>query len=128
MSDPRQKKMERYPDAWQARLPAELTAWVIRPRRVESFHDDSVPASKWRGYDASGNLCYYHHCFTQWDDVFDDEEPYRRLILSESLEAWRRLDGRWLRVLQRDVGPHRCHGGSFHSGFEVVAAQAIPRL
>jgi hypothetical protein len=120
--------MERYPETWQARLPSELIAWVIWPSRVESFHDESVPASKWRGYDAGQNLCYDRHSFTLWEDVYDDEEPYQRLILNESLEAWRCLDGRWLRWLQRSEGSDRCKGGSFDSGFAIVSSHAIPRL
>jgi hypothetical protein len=120
--------MERYPETWQARLPCAMMAFVVWPARVESFHDDSVPAAKWRGYDACGKLCYYRHRFTQWEDVYDDEEPYRRLILSETLEAWRCLDGRWLRSLQRSEGPNRCVGGGRDSGFELVSSHAIPRL
>jgi hypothetical protein len=120
--------MERYPESWQARLPSELIAWVVWPQRVESFHDESVPAAKWRGYDAAGNLCYYRHRFTLWDDVYDDEEPYQRLILSESLEAWRCLDGRWLRSTLRHEGSDRCRRGTYDSGFEVVSSHEIPRL
>jgi len=120
--------MERYPESWQARLPADLHEKVFWPQRVEAFHEDSVPAAKWRGYDTVGKLCYYRHVFTQWDDVYDDEDPYRRLILSESLEAWRLLDGRWVRHLQHTEGPDQCRGGAKDSGFEVVSSQHIPRL
>lgn len=120
--------MQRESDSWQARLPAEFLTWVIWPQYVESFHDDSVPASKWRGYDARGELCYYRHQYSQWDAVYDDEEPYARLIQSETLEAWRALDGRWLRKIVRAEGADHCTGVANDSGFEVVAAKLIPRL
>jgi len=120
--------MLREPDAWQARLPQAMLDRVVLPLRLESFHDESVPASKWRGYDLIGNLCYYRHWFALWDDVVDDEEPYRRLILTESLEAWRCQDGSWIRQLQRSEGADQCRGGGFDSGFEVVAPHAIARL
>lgn len=120
--------MLRDPDSWQARLPLDMFGRVVMPLRVESFHDDGVPASKWRGYDVAGNLCYYRHGFSMWEDVADDEEPYRRLVLSESLEAWRCHDGKWLRQVQRVEGADYCQGGGFDSGFEIVPPQAIPRL
>lgn len=31
--------------------------------RFEFHHDESIPASKWRGYDAAGELCWYRHSF-----------------------------------------------------------------
>jgi hypothetical protein len=106
----------------------DLLTCVVWPHRLESFHDESVPASKWRGYDSQGNLCYYRHWFSLWDEVTDDDEPYRRLLLAESLEAWRRRDGAWIRQIQRTEGAGVCRGGERDSGFEVVPAQAIPRL
>ncbi len=121
--------MERDHDSWQARLPAELQAHVFWPVRVESHHDDSVPASKWRGYDALGQLCYYRHHYAQWDYSFDDEdEPCMRMLRSESFEAWRCLNGQWLRRVQAVEGPGRCGGGARDGGFEVVPPQQIPRL
>ena len=120
--------MLRESDSWQARLPIEMLERVVCPQRVESFHDKSVPASKWRGYDSVGALCYYRHWFALWDDCPDDEEPYRRLMVSESLEAWRTTDGNWIRQILRSEGADACHGGGFDSGFELVAPQAIPRL
>lgn len=119
--------MEHDTDAWQIRLPAELQTWVIWPLAIESFREDSIPAAKWRGYDTGGRLCYYRHVYSLWEDVYDDEEPYRRLVVSELLEAWRTLDGRWIRNVQRSEGPCRCRGASYDSGFEIVAPQAIPR-
>lgn len=106
----------------------DMLTSVVWPHRLEDFHDESVPASKWRGYDLQGNLCYYRHWFSLWDDVADDDQPYRRLLLAESLEAWRRLDGTWIRQIQRTEGVGACRGGDFDSGFEIVAPQAIPRL
>ena len=120
--------MLRVSDAWQARLPIALHEDIVPPIRVEAFHDDGVPASKWRGYDERGDLCYYRHSFSLWDDVVDDEEPYRRLVLSESLEAWRCHDGTWLRHLQRNQGEGHCRGDNLDKGFEIVSSQAIPRL
>jgi len=120
--------MERISESWQARLPFELQSWVVCPQRLESFCDNSVPAAKWRGYDAGGNLCYYRHSFSQWEEMADDEEPYQRLIMSESLEAWRGLDGRWFRFLQRTVGPDQCSRRSHGKVLEVVPAHAIPRF
>lgn len=49
--------MERNRDFWQARLPINLHEHVVWPVRMEEHHDDSVPASKWRGYDVLGLLC-----------------------------------------------------------------------
>jgi hypothetical protein len=120
--------MERYPESWQARLPLAWQNRVAAPRRVESFHEETIPASKWRGYDGDGLLCYYRHEFSLWDEVCDDEEPYRRLVLSEEFEAWRLLDGSWLRLLRRAEGAGLCAGGSYETGFEVVEAKQIPRL
>jgi len=121
--------MDRPSDSWQARLPAELQPHVIWPVRQESHHDDSVPASKWRGYDALGQLCWYRHHFSQWDYAFDDDdEPCMRMLRSETFEAWRCLDGRWLRRVQGLQGPGRCEGDEHDSGFEVVNAQQVPRL
>jgi hypothetical protein len=120
--------MLRDPDSWLARLPLGLLDQVVWPQRVESFHDDSVPASKWRGYDTDGDLCYYRHWFSLWEDQADDEEPYRRLLLSESLEAWRSRDGLWVRHLQRAEGADACRGRNLDTGFEFVPPHAIPRL
>lgn len=121
--------MERHDDTWQARLPAELHAHVHWPVRVESHHDDGVPASKWRGYDVLGNLCWYRHHFAQWDFSFDDEdEPCMRLLRSEDFEAWRCLDGQWLRRVLTVDGEGSCGSRSRDSGFEVVPAQLVPRL
>jgi hypothetical protein len=120
--------MLRDSDSWQARLPFEMLERVVWPLRVDFFHDESVPASKWRGYDFAGALCYYRHWFALWDDCPDDEEPYRRLIVTESLEAWRTFEGTWIRQILRSEGSEPCHGRGFDSGFETVAAHAIPRL
>lgn len=121
--------MDREHQSWQARLPAELQSRVIWPIAVESHHDDSVPASKWRGYDAHGLLCWYRHHFSQWDFSFDDEdEPCMRLLRSEDFEAWRCLTGHWLRRVQGVAGPGRCEGQAQDSGFEVVPAQQVSRL
>lgn len=46
--------MDRSADPWQACLPENLHPHVAWPVRVEAHHDDSVPASKWRGYDVLG--------------------------------------------------------------------------
>jgi len=121
--------MERHDDAWQARLPMELLPHVIWPVRTEAHHDDSVPASKWRGYDVLGVLCWYRHHYAQWDFTFDDEdEPCMRMLRSESFEAWRCMDGQWLRRVQSIEGPGQCQGGEHDSGFERVPAQQVPRL
>mgnify|MGYP006951305332 CR=1 FL=1 len=121
--------MERPSDHWQAHLPLTLLTEVVGPQRVEAHHDDGVPASKWRGYDAEGALCWYRHHFSQWDFTFDDEdEPCMRLLRSETFEAWRRIDGRWIRRVQGLEGPGRCAGQAHDSGFEVVSAQQVPRL
>jgi hypothetical protein len=112
-----------------ARLPDELIAQVCAPVRVESHHDDGVPASKWRGYDADGLLCWYRHYFSQWDCSFDDDTaPIVRLLRSEEFEAWRCLDRHWVRRVQRVVGPGGDEGQSHDSGFERVTAQQVPRL
>ena len=106
---------------WRERLPDELRAWVIWPRQMEQFRDAEIPASKWRGIDLRGDLCYYRHRFTLWEDVYDDEEPYRRLVLSESVEAWRAIDGRWLKRVRRTEGGGRCKGVLFDSGFQLMS-------
>lgn len=124
--------MERDTDHWQARLPENLERHVVWPVRIESHHDDGVPASKWRGYDALGLLCYYRHRFSQWDAAFDDDDqPVARLLREEDFEAWRSLAGPWVRRVQRTDGdplPGREFGRFSDSGFEVVEPQAIPRL
>ncbi|GAA0747195.1 hypothetical protein LRH25_23620 [Ideonella azotifigens] len=121
--------MEREPQSWQARLPAELQAQVCWPVRIESHHDDGVPASKWRGYDALGLLCYYRHHFSQWDYSFDDEDqPCMRMLRAEDFEAWRCLNGQWLRTVEVIEGEGSCGGRAHHSGFEIVPPQHIPRL
>jgi len=121
--------MEREPDTWQTRLPAELLAQVMWPVRLEAHHDDSVPASKWRGYDLHGLLCYYRHRFSQWDSSLDAEgEPMAVLLRDEHFEAWRCHTGQWLRRVQRIAGDGREDGVMSDSGFSLVEAQAIPRL
>lgn len=120
--------MERALNTWQTRLPSELQGIVIAPSRIESFHDDSIPASKWRGYDQHGQMCYYHHTYTLWQDHFDDDdEPCLLQLEAESLEAWRCEDGSWRRRLQRHGTPGACRGG-LDRGFERVEARDIPRL
>ncbi|WP_341674808.1 hypothetical protein [Niveibacterium sp. SC-1] len=121
--------MERLSDSWQVRLPVELHDMVVPPIVTESFHDDSIPASKWRGYDATGELCYYHHTYTLWQDGFDDEElPFLLQIEAESLEAWRCADGAWLRRLIRSGTAGTCSTRDRDRGFERVSAREIPRL
>lgn len=121
--------MERGDGGWLSRLPAELWARVITVERIESFHDDSVPASKWRGYDADGTLCWYRHSFQLWSERFDDEdEPCRSHTVSEMLEAWLCTDGSWLRRRILVTGDGGSKGGVEDSGFERVSAREVPRL
>jgi len=121
--------MERNTDHWQARLPDHLHAHVVWPVRTEAHHDDDVPASKWRGYDALGLLCWYRHRFSQWDAAFDDEDMAEALLLrEEDFEAWRGLGGDWIRRVQRLDGDGRPCGLLSDSGFEVVPGHQVPRL
>ncbi|GAB4063267.1 hypothetical protein [Uliginosibacterium sediminicola] len=121
--------MERSFENWQARLPIELQDMVIAPAYIESFHDDSIPASKWRGYDSSGEICYYRHTYTLWQECFDDEDqPYLRQLEAEALEAWRCTDGSWLRRLQRNGAAGECRSHTPDKGFERVAARDIPKF
>ncbi len=121
--------MEREPDHWQARLPDHLLPHVAEPVRFERHSDDSVPATKWRGYDALGGLCWYRHHFSQWDAAFDDDDqPAAHLLREEDFEAWRSLVGSWIRRVQRVTGDGRPFGRRSDSGFEVVEASQIPRL
>jgi hypothetical protein len=133
--------MERDSGHWQARLPAELIDHVAWPVRVQSFHDDAVPASKWRGYDALGLLCYYRHVYSRWSTDFDDAglgdlaSAPCELQQQEELEAWRTLLGTWVRRVQRirrsgGPGADGSPGGSVlvDTGFELVTRRAIPRL
>lgn len=121
--------MERDDGSWLARLPYDMKDAVVTPERVESFHDDSVPASKWRGYDFDDNLCWYRHSYQLWTESFDDDdEPCLRHAGGEMLEAWRCRDGSWLRRLIV-IAPHgHCGGGVSDSGFERVSAREVPRL
>jgi hypothetical protein len=121
--------MERIPDHWQAHLPDNLHDHVVHPVRFEFYRDDSVPASKHRGYDALGLLCWYRHRFSQWDASFDDDDqPVVQLLREEEFEAWRGLAGTWIRRVQRLDGDGRPFGIASDSGFEIVEANAIPRL
>jgi hypothetical protein len=120
--------MERDTLHWQARLPARLLEHVVWPVRTEAHHDDSVPASKWRGYDALGLLCWYRHRFSQWDAGLDGDDAEVRLLREEDFEAWRSLAGPWIRRVQRLDGDGQADGQHSDSGFEVVAASDIPRL
>jgi len=121
--------MERLIETWQTRLPVELHDLVTPPQHIESFHDDSIPASKWRGYDARGGMCYYHHTYTLWQEFFDeDDQPYMRQLEAESLEAWRCTDGSWLRRLIRHGASGTCNKRAQDKGFERVPAREIPRL
>lgn len=121
--------MERPQDHWQFRLPENLHDHVVWPVRTEVHRDDSVPASKWRGYDALGSLCWYRHHFSQWDAAFDDEDrPTVQLLREEDFEAWRSLAGPWIRRVQRIVGDGHVDGPMDDSGFEVVTPADIPRL
>jgi hypothetical protein len=123
--------MERITDSWRARLPQELLEHVVWPLRMEAHHDDGVPASKWRGYDLSGLLCYYRHRFSQWDaslDYSEDGEPFAVLLREEDFEAWRTHLGTWVRHVQRIDGDGRPDGLARDSGFEQVEAKAIPRF
>jgi hypothetical protein len=122
--------MERNPDHWQARLPQELVDHVIWPVRIEAHHDAGVPASKWRGYDVLGVLCYYRHLFAQWDASLDgeDDEAVIQLLREEDFEAWRTMPGTWVRRIQRIDGDGRDDGLARDGGFEQVEASAIPRM
>jgi hypothetical protein len=122
--------MERITDHWQARLPDRLLAHVIWPVRLEAHHDASVPASKWRGYDVTGTLCYYRHHFSQWDAALDgdDDQPAAHLLREEDFEAWRTVLGTWVRQVQRIDGDGREDGVVVKLGFQQVDAKEIPRL
>jgi hypothetical protein len=132
--------LERDGGHWQARLPAGLLHLVAWPVRVEAFHDDAVPSSKWRGHDALGLLCYYRHVFSRWSIDLDDAESGPglavddpnacELLQQEDLEAWRTLLGTWVRRVQRvrRVDTPVGHTLVVDSGFEIVSARAIPRL
>lgn len=121
--------MERIANHWQAHLPDRLHEHVVWPVRFEAHHDDGVPASKHRGYDALGLLCWYRHHFSQWDASFDDDDqPTVQLLREEEFEAWRSLAGPWIRRVQRLDGDGRPCGLLSDSGFEVVEPAAIPRL
>lgn len=124
--------MDRDLDHWQARLPESLHEHVVWPVRFEQHHDDSVPASKWRGYDALGLLCWYRHRYTQWDATFDDADmPVVQLLREEEFEAWRTLAGPWVRRVMRVDGlggPDADDELTVDSGFELVPAKLIPRL
>jgi hypothetical protein len=124
--------LERDAGHWQAHLPAELLAHVAWPVRVQAFHDDGVPASKWRGYDALGLLCYYRHVYSRWSADFDDcNATPVEMQLREEMEAWRTLLGTWVRRVQRT---RRAEGEPapdtwvVDTGFELVTSRAIPRL
>lgn len=121
--------MERFPTHWQARLPETLLAHVVWPVRFDEHHDDGVPASKQRGYDALGLLCWYRHRFSQWDaDFDDDDQPLVRLLREEDFEAWRSLAGPWIRRVQRQDGDGKPCGVLTDSGFELVDPKSVPRL
>jgi hypothetical protein len=121
--------MERPDTHWRARLPERLLEHVVWPVRTEAHHDDSVPASKWRGYDALGLLCWYRHRFSQWDATFDDDDaPVAQLLREEDFEAWRSLGGPWIRRVQRLDGDGADSGLLSDSGFEVVPPSQVPRL
>jgi hypothetical protein len=121
--------MDPNPAHWQARLPEPLLPHVVWPVTVEAHHDDSVPASKWRGYDALGLLCWYRHRFSQWDAAFDDDDqPSAQLLREEEFQAWRGLGGDWVRRVQRLDGDHRACGLLSDTGFEVVPPSEVPRL
>jgi hypothetical protein len=122
--------MERITDHRQARLPEQLLEHVIWPVRLESHHDAEVPASKWRGYDVMGALCYYRHHYSQWDAALDrdDDQPLLYLLREEDFEAWRTNLGSWVRHVQRIDGDGKEDGIVHDLGFEHVAAGAIPRL
>ncbi|MDE2372291.1 MAG: hypothetical protein KGN16_25200 [Burkholderiales bacterium] len=117
--------MDRNQDHSQARLPEKLLEHVIWPVRVEAHHDDNGPASKWRGYDALGVLCWCRHRYSQWDAAFDDEDqPMIEPLREEEFEAWRSLTGDWVRRVQRLDGDGRPCGELSDSGFEVVGVRA----
>jgi len=121
--------MERQNDSWEMRLPESLHEHVVWAVRMEAHHDDGVPASKWRGYDSLGQLCYYRHRFSQRDVSFDDDDqPRSQLLRVEDFEAWRSHAGPWVRRLQRIDGDGQDDGIFSDSGFVLVSPQSIPRL
>jgi len=120
--------MEHNQTHWRARLPEAWHADVVPPLDVEAHSDDSLPASKWRGYDEHGVLCYYRHHYAQWNYGPDDDRRFMRLMRSESFEAWRLGDGRWLRRVQTFAGPDAPGQVTSDSGYETVPPQMIPRL
>ncbi|MBU0604470.1 MAG: hypothetical protein KKD25_18945 [Gammaproteobacteria bacterium] len=121
--------MDRRDEGWQTGLPDDMKDSVVEPVSREAFHDDSVPASKWRGYDADGALCWYRHSFQLWEERFDDEDiPYMLQVASELLEVWRCLDGSWLRRQLRVGAQGACGKRVEDSGVERVAARDVPRL
>jgi|JI6StandDraft_1071083.scaffolds.fasta_scaffold979078_1 hypothetical protein len=110
-----------------SRLPDALWAQVVEVDRSEFFHDESVPASKWRGYDATGALCWYRHSFQLWHDSFDEEDqPCLRHAGSEILEAWRCMDDSWLRRRIVIAGEGGCNRRIADSGVERVSAREVP--
>lgn len=114
-------------DAWQVRLPSALQELVVPPARVEAHHDAAVPASKWRGYDAQGCLCWYRHCFAQRDAALDDEDrPIVLLLRAEDFEAWRSRAGTWVRRVRAIVGDGREDGLLEDSGYEPVESGEVP--
>lgn len=120
--------MERLTEHWQMRLPDDLLAFVVWPVRMETHHDPGVPASKWRGYDLSGLLCYYRHVFSQWDADLDAEgDGTVTLLRQEDFEAWRTHIGTWIRTVQRIDGDGQADGLPHDSGFIQVDAKDIPR-
>jgi hypothetical protein len=119
-------------DHWQARLPLTLLTQVVWPVRMQSFHDDGVPASKWRGYDALGLLCYYRYVYSRWStDFCDTSGAAPELLQQEEMEAWRTLLGTWVRrsqSLRPSDPPDPAQPLVVESGFELVTARSIPRL
>ena len=102
---------------------------MVWPVRTEAHHDAGVPASKWRGYDALGLLCWYRHRFSQWDAALDDDDcPMVTLLREEHFEAWRSLTGAWVRRIVRMHGDPGEEGGIRDTGYQVVPASEIPRL
>lgn len=114
---------------WRARLPDNLLPHLVIPVRTERHHEASVPATKWRGYDALGGLCWYRHRFAQWDAALDEDGlASAQLLREEEFEAWRGLGGDWVRRVQRVAGDGRPFGRFSDSGFELVPPTEIPRL
>jgi hypothetical protein len=90
--------------AWLEHLCPIWLGLIEQPRSFRVFREYEIPARRVVGHDAENVPCFQSYDYRLVDLRSDDDEDYYLAITySESVDAWRLRDGRWL--VHRRVEP-----------------------